>query len=413
MSDIRRAYQQTHPWIKFELDLQYASSDLSMLLGEVQSKCEHIAGVPLLPDVAERLHHLYLVKGVAATTAIEGNTLTEEEVRQKLEGTLELPPSQEYLAREVENTRQAYNRALDNIFEQGWRDLSIEEICGFNKLILDGLQLEADVVPGRLRKHQVTVGRYRAALAEDCEYLLSHTCNWINTLSNPWGDHRKIAFGVLKALLTHLYIAWIHPFGDGNGRTARLLEFKLLLTAGIPIAAAHLLSDHYNLTRTEYYRQLQRASESGGNVLPFLEYALQGFVDGLQRQLRWIRDQQILVFWKSYIYDQFKGKESDDDARRGYLMLDLLEFEKQLVPLDQITDISPRVAREYAQVSDHELWTDLSVLQQMGLIEMLGRSIKDRRDQLSNLMSPSFQMGEDVGGPVQQLSLELDLDLPV
>ncbi|NOY75701.1 MAG: hypothetical protein GXP32_07900 [Kiritimatiellaeota bacterium] len=32
--------------------------------------------------------------------------------------------------------------------------------------------------------------------------------------------------------LAHVYIAWIHPFGDGNGKTARLMEFYLLLRSG-------------------------------------------------------------------------------------------------------------------------------------------------------------------------------------
>ncbi len=79
--------------------------------------------------------------------------------------------------------------------------------------------------------------------------------------------------------MAHLYIAWIHPFGDGNGRTARFLEVKILLRAGIPTVAAHLLSNHYNATRSAYYRQLQRASASGGYVAPFIQYALQGFID--------------------------------------------------------------------------------------------------------------------------------------
>jgi len=82
---------------------------------------------------------------------------------------------------------------------------------------------------------------------------------------------------------------WIHPFGDGNGRTARLVEFQILLQAGIPSPAAHLLSNHYKQTRTEYYRQLATASRSGGNILPFIEYAVGGFVDGLKEQLALIR----------------------------------------------------------------------------------------------------------------------------
>ncbi|WP_433223897.1 Fic family protein [Dactylosporangium sp. CS-047395] len=45
---------------------------------------------------------------------------------------------------------------------------------------------------------------------------------------------------MIKAMLAHLYLAWIHPFGDGNGRTARLIESQLLLQAGVPVPAANV-----------------------------------------------------------------------------------------------------------------------------------------------------------------------------
>ena len=56
----------------------------------------------------------------------------------------------------------------------------------------------------------------------------------------------------------------------------------ILVISGVPAPAAHLLSNHYNQTRSEYYRQLGRASQSGGDVLPFITYAVRGFVDGLR-----------------------------------------------------------------------------------------------------------------------------------
>ena len=80
MPDKPRPYEGSHPFISFHLDLRRAGPELWLLLGEAQSKCDHISGIPLRPSVAHALHPLYLVKGVQATTAIEGNTLTESEV---------------------------------------------------------------------------------------------------------------------------------------------------------------------------------------------------------------------------------------------------------------------------------------------------------------------------------------------
>lgn len=76
-----RTFERTHPWISFRCDLGKAGVDLWLALGEAASKCEHIARVPLRPATAQALHRLYLAKGAAATTAIEGNTLSEENMK--------------------------------------------------------------------------------------------------------------------------------------------------------------------------------------------------------------------------------------------------------------------------------------------------------------------------------------------
>jgi hypothetical protein len=70
-----------------------------------------------------------------------------------------------------------------------------------------------------------------------------------------------------------------HPFGDGNGRVARLIEVQILSESGvIPDVATGLLSDHYNKTRSQYYLALDGAQ---GDVTSFVGYALQGLLDEL------------------------------------------------------------------------------------------------------------------------------------
>jgi hypothetical protein len=98
-----RSYAQSHPWITFTFDLYRLTSLDFVRLGEAMSKRHHISGVPLPPGVADQLHQIYLVKGIHATTQIEGNSLSEDQVRARVEGDLELPASQEYLGQEVDN----------------------------------------------------------------------------------------------------------------------------------------------------------------------------------------------------------------------------------------------------------------------------------------------------------------------
>lgn len=365
-----RTFEKTHPWMKFELDLRKFDHKLWMALGEAESKCEHIAGVPLQPETAEKLHLLYLAKGVRATTAIEGNTLSEEEVIERIEGKLPLPPSREYLGKEVDNIVRGCNNIKEQLLKGGASSLSIEEITTFNKTVLDGLELDKDVVPGIIRKHSVGVAGYRGAPAEDCEYLLHRMCEWLNRPEfNP--HEQIIIFGVIRAIIAHLYIAWIHPFGDGNGRTARLLEFKILLSSGMPTPAAHLLSNHYNLTRAEYYRQLDYASKSKGDIIPFVRYAVEGFVDGLRSQLKVVQQQQLLVAWRDYVYEHFRDKTGKINERLRKFVLDLSQH-KEPVAFAKLNQISPRVAALYATKTQKTIRRDVAELLRASLIRQEG-----------------------------------------
>ena len=170
--DNTKTFQKTHPWIKFFIDLSRAHPDLWLMLGECQSKCEHIAGVPLRPDTAEELYKIYLAKGALATTAIEGNTLTEEQVRLHLEGKLKLPPSQEYLESEVKNVVDACGHIFERVKRQQSYEVSVETIATFNRMVLKDLKVDPETVPGELRRHSVGVALYRGAPAEDCAFLL-------------------------------------------------------------------------------------------------------------------------------------------------------------------------------------------------------------------------------------------------
>ena len=336
------------------------------LAWEAQSKSENVASLPLKPALHEQFNRVFLAKGVLATTAIEGNTLSEEEVLAHLEGRLELPPSKQYLAREIDNVVTSVKEVWSDVTGRFARPVP-EVLKHFNKQVLKDLDLEAEVVPGEVRKHPVGVGGYRGAPAEDCEYLLEALCAWLSGPDFEPRSGEELATAILKAVLAHLYLAWIHPFGDGNGRTARLLEFQILVQAGMPMPCAHLLSNHYNATRTEYYRQLDRAHRTGGDVVPFLVYAVRGLADGLRAQIEWVRHEQWAAAWRDLVYEMFQDKRTPADQRRLRLLLDLSSA-REPVPRTRLAEISTRVARDYARKTAKALTRDLNILKNMKLV---------------------------------------------
>lgn len=383
MGTPERAYRTSHPWITFRVDLSRAGAAFWMLLGEARSKVEHLSLALLKPEVADEMLRVYLAKGAQATTAIEGNTLSEEEVADIVAG-LAAPPSQsqEYLYREVENILSAFNRIKDHLIAGGSAELTPEKVMELNREVLDGLEQD-DVHPGDFRRQSVVVGRYRGAPWEDCEDLVERLCEWLESSDfDPPDDEWRIPYALIKAAAAHLYIAWIHPFDDGNGRTARLIELQILLAAGVPMPATHLLSNHYNATRTDYYRRLEEASESGGDVVPFLRYAAQGFVDGIRLQLERVWAQQYADRWEQYIYETFGGRITTEAERRRLQLVLALSDEQDSVARRDIPRLSPELAVAYSG-TQRMLSRDLNTLEKLRLVEQTGRGLwRARREQI-------------------------------
>lgn len=393
----QRTYEQTHPWLTFKLDLSHAPWELWMLLGEVRSKIQHVAQSLLAPETGKRLRELYLAKGVHATTAIEGNTLSEAEVAAHLAGELKLPPSQEYRTREIDNIVAAYNHIADELLAGASRELTPDKIKGYNRLILDGLQLEEGVVAGELAPNRRTVARYLAPPVGDCDYLLERLCDWLNggDFDAPDEDLR-IPYTIVKAVLAHLYLAWIHYFGDGNGRTARCVELEILMESGlIPTPAAHLLSNHYNTTRDEYYRQLDATSrQHAGDPVPFLMYAVRGLRDELRTQLEAVWRQLYSDRWEQYVYQQFGDARTPPHLRQRQLVLDLSK-QAEPVPRAALRDLSPKVAAAYANRGDKTLTRDLNALIKRDLVVSERGRYRPRSEKILALLPTTAPAPED------------------
>ena len=382
-----------YPFISFAFDPgQSLTPETWMLLGEAFSKCQHLAGVPLKPDAAIDLSAVYLARGVAATTAIEGNTLSESEVQKIVDkGSADVSESRAYLEREVQNVLAAV-REIDDALKQGERPpITRERLEYLNGKILDGIPDKPEVVPGELREHDVVAGPYRAPHYSEVPELLDQFVRWMAELRDPAsGRDRpedKFVRAFLAAVLAHIYIAWIHPFGNGNGRLARLIEVQILSESGVvPLVATNLLSDHYNKTRDAYYLALDNAQR---NIGEFVRYAARGFVDELRDQIAIVRDANIAIHWESYVYQQFKGlpRTEANDRRRDVA---LAARAGQVITPESLPELTVSLARQYAGSGERMPARDLNFLVEHGLFKKLGyRRFEVERDIILAFIPPT------------------------
>lgn len=336
-------------------------------IGQCDAIVLAISNTPILPEYYQSLLRLSLVKGAQATTAIEGNTLTDEEIERVARGQ-SLPPSKQYQEKEVKNILDAYNAILSMVVGEGIQyRITPNLMLQFHKMIGQDLGEHFDAVPGHFRSDPRIVGPYRCPKHEHVPQLVQFLCDWLPREFH-YGQGQTFAEAVIQAIVTHVYVEWIHPFGDGNGRTGRLVELYILLRAGNPDIASHILSNFYNETRSEYYRQLHDAN-TRRDLTKFIEYAVQGLRDGLKRTLETIQQSQHEITWSKFIYDRF--------AEKKYVKRSVFNRQRKLalsfptdkaLTLTEVPLLNAEVAREYATLSERTVRRDIEALIELGIV---------------------------------------------
>lgn len=393
----------SHDFVKFPPNLGEFTPRTWLLLGEIQAKIEHLRLLPIPPEDSESLRQIYLAKSVHGTTAIEGNSYSEEEVAKIINKELQAPPSLAYQKQQIDNMVAAFNLVFSFHAGGKTREVSLDLLHTYHRHVLNNLEdsLSDTIHIGEFRQHRVTVGRYLAVPPEQVTQLMAQFCDWLNDQAEGIRGYR-VAAQIVKAIVAHVYFAWIHPYGDGNGRMARLVEFAVMVHASIPDVAAHLLSNFYNKTRDQYYRHLQEshgeyrdgAYSAEGNLQGFIDYALQGFKDELDDQLKAIYELQTRAIWHEVIHAVFRKRFSENlsaaQQRQKRLVLDLTahHFEKP-VRKSEIPDISSALARAYRDKSDRTIQRDLNELEKLGFLQRAEPGYKPNTDVLMAFFAKS------------------------
>nr|AGS53944.1 FIG00764172: hypothetical protein [uncultured bacterium contig00109] len=376
---------QEHISFRFNWNLNEKTANL---LGQCYAYVNAILNTPIRPDHHQQLLTVSLNKGALATTAIEGNTLTEEDLDQIQRGK-DLAPSRKYMQQEVENILGAFNTILEELVRKKSPAIITPELMRrFHKMIGENIGETFGGNPGQFRRQNVVVGIvYKPPPFGEIEKYIKKLCDWL-LHDFHYTHEQNFDEAVIEAIITHIYIAWIHPFMDGNGRTARLLEFYLLMRAGVPSIASHILSNHYNDTRTEYYRQLHHASETG-DLKAFIQYALEGFRDGLEKIIELIHKEQAELTWKNYVHDITEKMQSEEKYKKTARRVRQLAYyipADRFYSLDEIKILNARIAGEYQAVSLKTLRRDLDLLVKKELLKTEKNKYRANNELLHRLL---------------------------
>ena len=213
-----------------------------------------------------------------ASTSIEGNPLALTEVKKILK-------SQPQHIRDSEREVLNYNQTLKFLKQPNLR-LSLPLILDIHKQVTQGLLPATDC--GKLRKRPVVVNDPRTGNpiylppdVEDVKPLMKNLVDFI-------AEHRDQIDALILAGIFHKQMVIIHPFMDGNGRTARLATKVLLAEMGLDTFNLFSFENFYNQNITRYF---QTVGEFGNyydlveqiDFTPWLEYFTEGLIDELLR----------------------------------------------------------------------------------------------------------------------------------
>ncbi len=210
-----------------------------------------LGGFPL------RLRRANRIRTIQGSLAIEGNTLSEEQITALLEGKPVLAPPTE--VQEVRNALRTYEQMAV------WDSYCEADLLKAHRMLMTGL---VDG-PGRYRQGGAGVmGKsgivHVAPPADRVPFQINELIEWLATTD----AHPLVASSVF-----HYEFEFIHPFEDGNGRMGRLWQ-TLILSQWAPLFADLPVESIIYTHQTAYYAALNESTNQG-NCAPFIEFMLQ------------------------------------------------------------------------------------------------------------------------------------------
>ncbi len=312
-------YEMPQNWIKYD------PIALVEELTNARAAVLSLTKIPYQRAWAEKLQDIQLKREVAGTSRIEGADFTERELEVALKET-----NEELLTRSQKQARAAkYTYKWIGALPDD-RPIDKDLILEVHRRIVTGAD-DDHCKPGELRHTDENVNfgipRHRGAEGgKECEEAVDKLVDAIQT---DYRGHDKL----IQALTIHYHFAAIHPFLDGNGRTARALEAFALQKAGLKDLLFVSMSNYYYDEKQKYLQTLSETRQQDHNLTPFLLFGLKGIALQCNRLLNEISTQVAKALYKNTMYHLFNRLEN---KRKRVIVERQIEILKLLLEVDEI-----------------------------------------------------------------------------
>lgn len=254
---------------------------ITKALMAIEADRQAITDLPMTSRVLQSLRESARLLSTHYSTQIEGNRLTEAQVKEVIEGGGRFPGRE----RDEEEVRN-YFRALEFIEEQARQGVGVSETLIQR---IHGLTYHGRPKPTAYRDGQNVIRNsasggivYMPPESRDVGRLMEQLVDWVDASVSE----NDLPIPIIAAL-AHYQFATIHPYYDGNGRTARLLTTFILHRYGYGLKGIYALEAYYARRLEDYYNALDVGeghnyyvgNRAQADVTGFLEYFIKGMAD--------------------------------------------------------------------------------------------------------------------------------------
>jgi len=248
---------------------------------EIQTVDQFIRDCPAFPRSTQDILQDEFRSAVGGTLAIEGTILKDEEIKESFQKA-DLHARLEKKDQEVANTRAAY-KYIKGVVDKnnGKFTYSERHIKQIHQHLTNNIQYVSPNVPGQYRNDPARFG-YPQKFSfckdgADIQTIMPKFINWLNKPS------RRILSGneFVRPIMAHYYLTEIHPFGDGNGRTARALEALVLYVNNINPYCFLSLAKFWDEHRDEYVLRLGQIRDTC-DPFDFVIWAAKGYLERIK-----------------------------------------------------------------------------------------------------------------------------------
>jgi len=260
----------------------------------------------ILPQHELRLRRHATIRMTHHSTEIEGNKLNLQQV-EAIYAKKKVHAAERDIY-EVKNYLNALKYIEKTVSER--KTLTEKAILKIHKLVTDKTLIPRHC--GHYRTGPIYVVRRRLGMSQEILYtgpdaqrvpgLMVDFVQWLEE------SEKNEVNPIIVAAIAHMEVAAIHPFNDGNGRTARALATLILYQRGYDFRRLFALEDYYNADRPAYYKAINLGTtyeKRRTNLTPWLEYFIKGFkqeIDDVKNKILVLTSRKVDGTIKSKIY---------------------------------------------------------------------------------------------------------------